>query len=52
VLGRSAARLDIESRIAEQLTDTFDKQTMLEIATSYEKLAVLAETGAVSKPSS
>jgi hypothetical protein len=38
-------------RIAEELADAVAKQTMLEIARSYDNLAVLAEAGAVSKRS-
>ena len=44
-------RADEARRIAEQLADAFSKQTMLEIAKSYDNLAALARTGAVSKPS-
>ena len=44
-------RAEEARRIAEQLADAFSKQTMLEIAKSYDNLAVLTRTGAVSKPS-
>jgi hypothetical protein len=45
-------RAEEARRIAEELVHAVDKQTMLEIAASYENLAALTRTGAVSKPSS
>jgi len=44
-------RAEEARRIAEQLADAFSKQTMLEIAKSYDNLAALTRTGVVSKPS-
>ena len=44
-------RAEEARRIAEELVDAVDKQTMLEIAASYENLAALTRKGAVSKPS-
>jgi hypothetical protein len=37
-------------RIAEQLADAVAKQTMLEIARSYDNLAEIAKSRATSKP--
>jgi len=44
-------RAEEARRIAEQLADAAAKQTMLEIANSYDNLAVLTGTRAASKPS-
>jgi len=44
-------RADEARRIAEQLADAVAKQTMLEIANSYDNLAVLMGTRAASKAS-
>ena len=44
-------RAEEARRIAEQLADAFSKQTMLEIAKSYDNLAALTRTSVVSKPS-
>jgi len=44
-------RAEEARRIAEQLADAAAKQTMLEIAHSYDYLAVLTGTRAASKPS-
>ena len=38
-------------RIADELADAVAKQTMIEIALSYDNLAVLAEAGTVPKRS-
>jgi len=38
-------------RLAEQLADAFTKQTMLDIARSYDNLAVLTETRPASETS-
>ena len=45
-------RAEEARRIADELVDAVDKQTMLEIAASYENLVALTRTGLVSKPSS
>jgi len=45
-------RAEAARRIAEQLADAVAKQTMLDIARSYDNLAKITETGAASKPAS
>ena len=45
-------RAEESRRVAEQLDDPVAKQTMLDIASSYEQLASLAEARAAKKPAS
>jgi hypothetical protein len=44
-------RAEETRRIAEQLADAVARETMLEVANSYDNLAVLTGTRAASKPS-
>jgi hypothetical protein len=43
-------RAEDTRRLANQATDPVAKQTLLQIAQSYEQLAVMAETRALDKP--
>jgi hypothetical protein len=43
-------RADEARRVADEVGDPVAKQTMLEIAISYEQLAALAESKRASKP--
>ena len=43
-------RAEEARRTAEQLDDSADKKTMLDIADAYERLATLAEAKLASKP--
>jgi len=45
-------RAEEARRIADQLADAVAKQTMLDIARSYDNLAKITETHAASKPAS